>query len=347
MSAHLPNAKPINLALQGGGAHGAFAWGVLDRLLEDGRLEIDGLSATSAGAMNAAVYAYGKMTGGAEGARQALETFWRKISDAGRYTSPVRRLAIDDVLAAFGVNEPVAYRMFEAVTRLMSPYQFNPFNANPLKDVLTSVVDFEALTRCTCTNLHISATNVRSGDVRVFKNTELSADVVLASACLPMLFQAVEINGEAYWDGGYMGNPAIYPLIYETQTRDILILHINPIRRSEIPKTPGDIYNRINEISFNSSLLRELRAIAFVTKLIEEGWLKEEHQHELKQMRIHAIRADEAMEAFSVVSKFDTSWPFLTQLRDLGRAAATVWLDAKFEDVGRVSTVDIRAEYLH
>lgn len=338
--------KRINLALQGGGAHGAFGWGVLDMLLEDGRSDIEGLSATSAGAMNAVVYAYGKMIGGNAGAREKLEAFWRQISHAGRMSSPIKRTPIDVWLEGFGVKESLSYQAFETMTRMVSPYQFNPLNLNPLKDVLTAVVDFDALHHCTTTKLRLCATNVRSGKPKIFTNAMMSADAVLASACLPMLFRAVEIEGEHYWDGGYIGNPAIFPLIYDTESCDILIVHINPIVRADVPKRPSDIYNRINEISFNSSLIREMRAIAFATKLLDEQWIKPEHQGQMKRLFLHAIRADDVMSSFSVASKFETDWGFLTELRDFGRKAAAEWLSAHYDDINARSSIDIRQEYL-
>lgn len=340
------NQATINLALQGGGAHGAFGWGVLDQFLEDGRLDIEGFSATSAGAMNAVVYAYGKMKGGRDMARECLESFWRKISQAGQIFSPYQVTPADLFLQGFGVKEPLSYRLFETVTRTFSPYQFNPFNLNPLRDVLTSIVDFDELKGCLCTKIRLCATNVRTGKPQIFTNTMMSPEIVQASACLPMLFQAVEVDGEHYWDGGYVGNPAIYPLIYDAQARDILVVHINPIARPEVPQDPSDIYNRINEISFNSSLIREMRAIAFATKLIDDDWIKPEYRERLKRIFIHAIRSDEVLAGFSVATKFDTSWASLTHLRDLGRVAAANWLEAHFADLGQRSTVDLHKDYL-
>ncbi len=342
-----PGNRPvINLALQGGGAHGAFGWGVLDHLLADGRLDIEAMSVTSAGAMNGAVYAYGMMKGGRDGARERLELFWRRISEAGQAMGPLRTTPLDYVLQSFGVRETIGYHMFDAMTRMLSPYQFNPFNLNPLGDILSEVVDFEELKGCTTTKLRVCATNVRTGKPKIFTNEMLSANVVLASACLPMLFQTVSIDGEDYWDGGYIGNPAIFPLIYDAQSPDVLIVHINPIMRPSVPTTPMEISNRVNEISFNSSLIREMRAIAFATKLIDDGWIKPEFADRLKRVYIHAIRADEVMAQFSVASKFQTDWTFLTRLRDFGRAAAEAWLDAHLDDVGHRSTVDIRTDYL-
>jgi NTE family protein len=229
---------------------------------------------------------------------------------------------------------------------MFSPYQFNPFNINPLRDVLRECVDFDRLEQCRCSRLFISATNVRSGRVRVFTNREVTLDVVLASACLPFLFQAVEIDGAAYWDGGYMGNPALFPLFYHTDSRDILIVHINPIFVDDVPKTAIDISDRINQISFNSSLLKELRSIAFVTKLLEDGWLKDEYRSRLRHMLIHSLRADEALAGAGVASKFNCDWDFLTDLRDRGRAAAEAWLAENFIHIGKRGTVDLREEFL-
>jgi NTE family protein len=339
-------AKKLNVALQGGGAHGAFGWGVLDKLMEDGRIEIDGISATSAGAMNATVYAYGHMTGGRDGARETLEKFWRNVSAAGRISSPIQATPIDAWLRAFGLREPFAYRAFEFMTHVFSPYEFNPLNLNPLKAVLKDTVDFDELRRCTCTKLRLCATSVRTGKPRIFQNAEVTPEAVLASACLPLIFQAVEVDGEPYWDGGFIGNPAIYPLIYDAESRDILIVHINPIVREEVPKRSSDILNRINEISFNSSLMREMRAIAFVSKLIDDDWLRPEMKDRLSRVHVHAIRSDDVMSAFSVASKFNTDYEFLTHLRDLGREAAELWLEAHFGDISARSSVDVRSEYL-
>ena len=243
--------KTINLALQGGGAHGAFTWGVLDQLLEDGRLGIEGICATSAGTMNACALAYGLHTGGPEQARESLHNFWEATSRAGQIFSPIRRLPFD-FGQGWNMDNNLGFFLFDSATRLMSPYQFNPFDINPLRDVLASAVDFDALRSCTIAKLFISATHVPTGKVRVFENPELSLDVAMASACLPFLFKAVEVDGQPYWDGGYMGNPALYPLFYRVSCRDILIVHVNPMVRQEVPTTAPTIANRVNEITFNS-----------------------------------------------------------------------------------------------
>jgi NTE family protein len=337
--------KSINLALQGGGAHGAFAWGVIDRFLEDGRLEIEGLSGTSAGSMNAVVYAYGKLKGN-EGARQALHDFWKAVSEAGKRFSPVQQMPFEKLMHGWNLDQSWASEMFKIVTHAFSPYQLNPLNFNPLRDVLEAQVDFDELDRSRETKLFLSATNVRTGKVRVFNTHEITPDVVMASACLPYLFQAVEIEGEYYWDGGYMGNPVLYPLFYHTDSRDVVIVHINPIERPGPPTRSNDIFNRINEITFNSSLIKELRAVYFVQKLIDQGWIKDEFKDHLKYVLIHSIRADNALSDLSVASKFANDWSFLTMLRDRGRACATQWLANHFDDLGVRSSVDLKREFL-
>ncbi|MGH8673395.1 MAG: patatin-like phospholipase family protein, partial [Burkholderiales bacterium] len=265
--------------------------------------------------------------GGNDGAREALEKFWRAISEAGRLYAP-------------------AAMVLQAMTGVFSPYQFNPFNLNPLREVLEKNVDMEAVRTCDCVELFVCATNVRSGQPRIFSTRELTLEMVLASACVPTLFRAVQVSGEDYWDGGYMGNPPLYPLIYNTLSRDIVIVHINPIVRPQLPTTPAEIQNRLNEITFNSSLIRELRAIAFVTKLIDGGWLKDEYRDKLKHVLIHSIRSDEAMCDLTVASKMNTDWSFLRDLRDRGRAAAAAWLAQAYDHIGQRSSVDLRREYL-
>jgi NTE family protein len=340
------NEKPVNLALQGGGAHGAFAWGVLEKLLEDGRLTIEAMSATSAGAMNAVVAAYGLSIGGPDGAREKLEEFWRRISNAGQLYSPVRSFPWEHWLQGSGPNSEFspAFFVFQAMTHVFSPYQINPFNFNPLKDVLTEVVDFDRLAKCNkAPRLFLSATNVRTGKIKLFGNEAVSADVVLASACLPYLFHAVEIDGEHYWDGGFMGNPAIFPLIYNRGSKDVILVHINPIERKRLPRTAAEIFNRMNEISFNSSLMREMRAVAFVTKLIDDNVLDRD---KYSRMFIHSIRDDAAMAELGVATKLNPDWDFLCRLRDSGRAKAAEWLDGNLDKVGQSSTVDLAGAFL-
>jgi NTE family protein len=283
---------------------------------------VDGVSATSAGAMNAAVMAHGLTTGGRKGAREALAEFWHGVA---RVSAPSGTL-----------------QLFEVLSRYLSPYQLNPFNYNPLRQ-LVRFIDFERLRQGSAIKLFLSATNVRTGKIRVFTDREITADCVLASACLPFLYQAVEIEGEHYWDGGYMGNPALFPLIYSCQSRDVLIVHVNPIERTDMPTSAREIMNRVSEISFNSSLMREMRAVAFVTKLIDDGKLS---QDDAKRVLIHSVCADDIMRGFGAASKLNANGEFLRQLRSLGREQAQAWIDRHFDDLGTRSTVDIRAAYL-
>lgn len=337
--------KRINLALQGGGAHGAFTWGVIDELLADGRLEIEGISGTSAGSMNAVVYAYG-MIQGPEGARQALHDFWRAISLAGKHYSPIQQMPWEKAVFGHKLEYTMAAHWLRMITHTFSPYQLNPLNFSPLRQVLETAVDFSVLEQKSKTKLWLAATNVRTGKARVFSTEEVTADVVLASACLPFLFQAVEIDGEHYWDGGYMGNPVLYPLIYDTESRDIVIVHINPIERPGPPKTAEDIFNRINEISFNTSLIKELRAIYFVQTMIQNDWIKEEHRSKLKDVLVHSIRSDHALSDLSIMTKFSSDWDFLLMLRNRGRSHARQWLDANFVHLNECSSVDLKKEFL-
>ncbi len=338
--------KTLSLALQGGGSHGAFTWGVLDKLLEDGRLKIEAISATSAGSMNAAVCAYGMMNGGPDGAREALDHFWRRVSEEGKFFSPVRLNPLERLGLMADRDVPLSYWTFRAMTRLFSPYEFNPKNFNPLKEILLECIDFDALKNCDKMKLFISATHVKTGIAKVFTIDEMEVDVLMASGCLPYIFQAVRIEGEYYWDGGYMGNPLLKPLYHRTESPDILIVHVNPIKRELLPKTAHGIMNRINEITFNSSLIKELRSIAFVQELVQQEWLKEEYAERFKSINLHAIRTDESMSKLNVASKLNSSWRFLTKLRDRGRNHAEQWLNERYNCVGKRSTVNIEHDYL-
>jgi NTE family protein len=335
--------RTINLALQGGGAHGAFTWGVLDRLLDEKALAFEGLSATSAGAMNAAAFAYGLAVDGREGARKALAGYWKRVSDAARL-GPLQPNPIDRMLGDHKLTWSPIFSLIDFVTRVLSPYQFNPTDYNPLREVVEQSIDFDVLQRPDCpVKLFLSATNVRTGKVKIFAGKEISLYAVMASACLPMMFHAVEIDGDAYWDGGYMGNPALFPLIYNCKSSDIVIVHINPLSRKEVPRTAGDILNRINEISFNSSLMREMRAVSFITKLVTENRIVDK---ELPHVLIHSIADDEFMGALGSTSKYNADWEFLTFLRDQGRKCAGDWLAKNFVKLGVESSVDIDEIYL-
>lgn len=331
-------AKRANFALQGGGAHGAFTWGVLDKIFEDGRLQINAMSGTSAGAMNAVVSADGLMQNGPDGARHALETFWKNVSDAGK-ASPVKRLPLDIFMGNWNLENSPGYQMMDGLTRMFSPYQLNPLNINPLREVLEETVDFDRVRSCDVMNLFISATNVETGKVKVFDRQELTADMVMASACLPLVYQAVEIDGTPYWDGGYMGNPSLFPFHTHTDCTDVVVVQINPIERKGAPMTAHEILNRINEISFNGSLLKELRSIEFVSRLIHEGKLSNK---EYCDIRIHLVENQEALMPLGGSSKMNVEWDFLCHLRDLGRETAAIWLDQNLTHIGKKSTIDLR-----
>jgi NTE family protein len=337
-SAGTPSIRTINLALQGGGAHGAFTWGVLDWMLEHSPVAIDGISGTSAGAMNAVALASGFQKGGPDGAREALECYWKAVSRASR-TSPVQRTIIDRLMGNWSLDWSPGFMMVDVISRFVSPYEFNPLNLNPLKDLVEGIVDFEAVRACESIRLFLSATNVRTGKVKIFRNKDITSDVVMASACLPLMFQAVEIDGVPYWDGGYSGNPALWPFFYETGTEDLLLIQINPIERPDTPKTARDILNRMNEITFNSSLIKELRAIEFVDRLVKHGTLPADRY---RQIRVHVIDGGDFLNDLTASSKFNAEWDFLTNLRDAGRDAASRFVQKYREHIGVQATTDMR-----
>lgn len=340
MDGAVTSTKPVNVALQGGGSHGAFSWGVLDRLLEDGRLDISAISGTSAGAMNAVALADGWSRGGAEGARQKLHDFWYAVGRTGRF-SPVQRMPWDMLWGNWSIENSPGYVWYEAMSRMFSPYSANPFNHNPLRDVVRTEIDFDRVRKCVNPKLFLSATNVETGQLRVFETHEITLDVVMASACLPQLFQAVEIDGTPYWDGGYGGNPALYPFFYTNPVEDVLLVQINPVVREGAPRSAREIQNRVDEITFNAGLVREFRAIAFVNELIDNGRLDREHY---RQIRMHRIDADGAFKDLSASSKVNAEWAFLEYLRDLGRSAAEDWLSDSYDAVGERPTLDISGE---
>ncbi|SOH93689.1 NTE family protein [Monaibacterium marinum] len=330
--------KTINLALQGGGAHGALTWGVLDRLLEEEQLMIEGITATSAGAMNAAALKCGWVAGGREGAIKHLDAFWSGVGKHSPSSNPMMQWlqAVNPMLME-GMSGPMQFAG-ETMTRIFSPYDFNPLNYHPLRDLIGEL-NFGTMDEPEGPKLFICATNVRSGKIKVFENDEITTDAILASACLPTLFQAIEIDGEAYWDGGYTGNPALFPLFYETKSRDIVVVHINPIERDEVPHRAPDILNRINEISFNSSLLRELRNIELIKRLISDGILTGDR---FKDVLIHSIRDDETMTELGVQSKLTPDMAMLQNLREKGYAAGDAFLRDSWGNLGERSSVNLR-----
>ncbi|MGD9511168.1 MAG: patatin-like phospholipase family protein, partial [Geminicoccaceae bacterium] len=317
-------ARPrVSLALQGGGAHGAFTWGVLDRLLEDDGIEVVATCGTSAGAMNGVALTYGLARGGPQEARRTLAKFWTTVSERAKF-SPLQPTPLDRAISVGDMNFSPGWLMWDAVSRAVSPYLANPTNYNPLAEVLDEVIDFSWLRGHHRTPLFVCATNVKSGKIRVFDCGEISAKAVLASACLPFLYQAIEIDGEYYWDGGFMGNPPIYPLIYHADCEDVLIVQINPIEVEEVPTSAPEIVDRMNELSFNSSLMREMRAIAFVKKLLAE----ERVPHgRYKDLHIHTIEAEAAMRQLGYSSKLNADATFLDWLFKLGRERAQLFLE--------------------
>ena len=332
-------AKPINLALQGGGAHGAFTWGVLDQLLEDGRVEIEGISGASAGAVNAIMLADGLIHGGPDEARQRLADFWRAVSVDGHL--PDLQRTVVERLFPFVAREGLWMR---AMGGMLSPYDLNPLNINPLKELIERFVDFEAIRRDQRLELFISATNVQTGDLRVFTRAEVTAEVVMASAALPLLFRAMEIDGVPYWDGGYSGNPVLIPFLRTTATEDALIVQINPPQRRKVPIRTREIMSRVNEISFNASLLSELRGVAFVNGLIEQGRLpRGTRPGEFQRLRLHRIGMEDLDEPLSARGTLKTDYDYFEMLRKLGQRATRRFLDAHFEDIGRRSTIDLAA----
>ena len=325
----------IDLALQGGGSHGAFTWGVLDRLLEESWLRIEAISGTSAGAMNAAVLVSGYIKGGVRGAREALDAYWERVAASARY-SPIQRSMFDRLMNRWSLDTSPGYVMMDLVSRLVSPYNLNPFGYNPIRSILEDCIDFSHLNEAPI-KLFITATNVHTGRGKIFRNKEITPEVLLASACLPTLFQAIEIDGKPYWDGGYAGNPTISPLVRESEAYDVILVQINPRERRETPRSAGDILDRLNEISFNSPLMKELRMIALLRQAADPGtgegrrWAK---------MRTHHILTDKLAE-FGASSKLNAEARFLHVLKEEGRKAAEDFLKLHGADVGKRSTADL------
>jgi NTE family protein len=331
----------VDLALQGGGAHGAFTWGVLDRLMEEPGLQIEGISGTSAGAMNAAVLISGQAAGGADGAKAALEQFWKRVSDAA-LLSPFRRTPLDVMLGRWTLDTSPIFVTLDLMARIFSPYDLNPHGANRLRDILADCIDFWRVAKSQV-KLFVTATNVHTGRGHIFHNAELTPEVLLASACLPTLFQAIEIDGEAYWDGGYAGNPTITPLIQECSSSDTILVQVNPIERPGTPRSARDIINRVNEVSFNATLLKELRMMAVLRQVADPGnsegarWAK---------MRIHRI-SSATMTELGYSSKLNAEWDFFVMLRNEGRRSAEAFLAAHGGDLGARSTLDLDAMLDH
>ena len=325
----------VDFALQGGGSHGAFTWGVLDRLLEETWIKVEAISGTSAGAMNAAVLVSGWVEGGAEGARAALDAYWKRVAEAAKF-STLQRSPVDRLMNRWTLDTSPAYLAMDLMSRVLSPYDLNPMGLNPISSILSESIDFAHLADAPI-KLFITATNVHTGRGRIFRNPEITADVLLASACLPTMFQAVEIDGEPYWDGGFSGNPTITPLVRESDAHDSILIQINPRERRDTPRTASEILNRLNEISFNAPLMKELRMIALLRQAADPGtgegarWAG---------MRTHRIMTDRLAE-LGASSKLNAEWEFLTLLKEEGRRSAEAFLAAHGEDVGKRSTNDL------
>ena len=331
--------KSINLALQGGGSHGAFTWGVLDRMFEEDALWIEGISGTSAGAMNAVVAAQGMYDSGADGARRMLESFWSRISLAGQ-SSPIQRTPFDILMGSWSLDNSPGYLMMDMLNRLASPYDLNPLSLNPLRDVVKDFVDFDKIAKMEDMSLYISATNVETGRARIFTGQEVTLDALMASACLPQMFKAVEIDGVPYWDGGFMGNPVLLPFVNSSPSPDILIVQINPLMRPGTPRRARDIQNRLNEITFNAPMLRDVRMIELVNDFIRTGQLTKGTSREIY---LHMIDGCDDMLVLDASSKLNSEWAFLCHLRDIGRAHADRWLKANFDKIEVESTLDLDA----
>lgn len=337
--------RRVSLALQGGGARGAFTWGVLDRLLEDGRIAIEAISATSAGAMNAAALMSGLSRGGPQAARETLDRFWLAASDYG-YVSPIRRTPADQLAGRWNIDASPAYFWANLLSQTFSPLQKNPLDFNPLRDVVSRTIDIDAVRACSDIRLFVTASNVRTGRPRVFEREEMSLDVLLASGCLPDMYRAVHIDGDPYWDGGFMGNPALWPLMEGSQAGDIVFVQITPMERPGTPHMPMAVSNRMNELAFNSSLMHEMRSLALIQDLVEQDALKEPHAERYRNLRLHVIGDEAALRDLGVSSKFNVERAFLLHLKAAGRACADNWLATTFQDLGRRSSVDVRRHFL-
>jgi NTE family protein len=346
----------LTLALQGGGSHGAFTWGVLEKLFEEDKFDITAICGTSAGAMNAGIAAYGYHEGGNKGAIDLLNKFWERLAEEA-LISPIQPTLLDKMLSAGNMDFSPGYNIANLMSNYLSPYQWNPLDVNPLKDILLELIDFKKLQKGKM-ELFTCATNVKTGQPKVFAREDISVDALLASACLPLAYKAVQVGNQFYWDGGYMGNPPLYPLIHGTKTDDILIVQINPCRINKVPKKSDAILHRINELSFNSSLIGELRLIEFKNALLENDVIRKELLKndefkkykvygELRNIRYHVIFADEALEEFDVSSKSNTSWDFISLLKERGKEYAAEWLKTDAKGVGKKTTADFSAELEH
>ena len=334
--------KHITVAMQGGGAIGAFTWGVLDRLLEEKDLVIEGVSGTSAGGMNAVCVAQGIMEGGNEGARRLLRTFWESMAEAGK-TSIFKPGLLDILMHKYTLHNSPGFLMFDFMTKILSPYQFNPFGVNPLKDMVEKLFKFDQLNKYEDVKIFISATHVYTGKIKVFSNKDLCPEALLASACLPTVYSAVQVNNEYYWDGGFISNPLIYPLIYNCKPADVMILKLNPTHRNRLPITASEIGDRLNEITNNTSIMREMRSIAYITKLIDDGLLDPK---KIKRLNVHLIENEGVFQDLGWSSKLNTDPKFFEHLFTEGRKTADKWIEENYKYIGKKTTANIEEEFV-
>ncbi|MBX3457192.1 MAG: patatin-like phospholipase family protein [Candidatus Paracaedibacteraceae bacterium] len=335
--------KKVSVALQGGGSHGAFSWGVMDRLLEDGRFEIEGLTGTSAGGMNAVAIAQGLMKGGNQAARDELKAFWQKISDSGKNSPLNHRGPIDKALGKYTMYHSPGFVIFDYLSRMFSPYELNPLQIDPLKDVIASSFDFDALRKFKGVKVYLCATHVQTGKLRIFGLDEMKIEALQATACLPTIHNAVKVDGEYYWDGGFIGNPVFFPLIYDCESPDIILIQLNPTVREKIPTTAREIGDRLNEITNNASVVREMRAISFISDLIDDGKLDPK---ETKRVFMHLIEDEDTFTDLGWSSKLNTEWDFFMHLFEKGRAAADKWIKENYEHVGKKTTAPLREHFV-
>jgi NTE family protein len=334
--------KAITIAMQGGGSHGAYTWGVLDRLLEEEDIVIEGVSGTSAGGMNAVALTQGIVIGGKKGGRELLNKFWRIMSEKGK--SSIFKPGLLDILAnKYTLHNSPGFLLFDFLSKILSPYQMNPFGTDPLRDLIEELFDFEKLRDEKAIKVFLAATHVYTGKLKVFSNKDLCTEALLATACLPTLHAAVMVKGEYYWDGGFIGNPVIAPLIYNCETPDMLLIKLNPTHRNRLPITASEIGDRLNEITNNTSIVREMRSIHFIGKLIDSGTVK---PGSLKRLHVHLIEDEAIFQELGWSSKLNTNFDFLEHLFNAGRKSADQWLEKNYDKIGKATTADIVEEFV-
>ncbi len=331
--------KLVAIACQGGGSHGAFTWGVLDKILEDDRFEIEGMTGTSAGGMNAVAVAQGLARGGSQEARATLKLFWDRVSESGKKSSINNRGPIDKHLNNWTMYNSPGFVMFEFLRRIHSPDKLNPMKADPLRDVIKKTFDFKFLRNQKVCKVFLCATHVFTGKLTVFKTEELKIESLLATACLPTIHDAVLVNGEYYWDGGFIGNPVMSPLIHDCETCDIILIQLNPTIRKKLPKSAREISDHLNKITNNSAVTREISGMHFINKLQDEGVIPE---GVMKRVHLHLIEDESTFQELGWGSKLNTEAEFFDYLFTSGRDTATAWIKENYDNIGKRTTATIR-----